>query len=83
MRNGGEGVNDKYKDIITLEHYVSPNRQRMSVLDRAAQFAPYAALSGYGDEVEETARLTDRRSELDEGEIEKINFALTSLLGAP
>ena len=55
-----------YEDIINLPHHVSPTRPRMSRADRAAQFSPFAALSGYGDAVKETARLTGRRIELDE-----------------
>ena len=55
----------------------------MPRLDRAAQFAPYSALSGYEDAVEETARLTEGKIELDEGEIEKINSTLTRLSISP
>ncbi len=55
-----------YEDIINLPHHVSPTRPRMSRADRAAQFSPFAALSGYGDAVQETARLTNRRIELNE-----------------
>lgn len=55
-----------YEDIINLPHHVSPTRPRMSMADRAAQFSPFAALSGYGDAVRETARLTGQRIELDE-----------------
>lgn len=50
-----------YDDIIGLERPVSPTRQRMSMHDRAAQFAPFAALTGYDGMVEETARLTDTK----------------------
>ena len=59
----------KYDDIINLPHHVSPTRQRMSTNDRAAQFAPFAALVGYDDAVAETARLTESRPELDEQEV--------------
>ena len=47
----------RYDDIINLPHHVSPTRQRMSMHDRAAQFAPFVALVGYDDAVGETARL--------------------------
>lgn len=57
----------KYDDIINLPHHVSATRPRMSVSDRAAQFSPFAALTGHGAAVKETARLTDKRIELDEG----------------
>ena len=67
----------KYDDIINLPHHVSPNRQRMSMHDRAAQFAPFSALVGYDDAVAETARLTESRPELDEQEQRAINERLT------
>lgn len=54
----------KYDDILYLQHRMSPSRQKMSNRDRAAQFAPYAALSGYGDAILEEARQTDERAEL-------------------
>ena len=56
----------KYADIICLPHHTSPTRPRMSVSARAAQFAPFAALTGYGAAVDETARLTDDMIVLDE-----------------
>ena len=56
----------KYDDIIDLPHHVSQTRQRMSMIDRAAQFSPFAALVGYEDAVEETARLTENKIELTE-----------------
>ena len=55
-----------YDDIIHLPHPTSPKHPRMSIHDRAAQFAPFAALSGHSAALAETARLTDRRIELDE-----------------
>lgn len=57
----------KYDDIIHLPHHVSATRPHMSASDRAAQFSPFAALTGHGAAVKETARLTDKRIELDEG----------------
>ena len=66
-----------YDDIINLPHHVSPTRKRMSMHDRAAQFAPFAALVGYDDAVAETARLTESRPELDEQEQQAINECLT------
>ena len=56
----------RYDDIINLPHPVSRSHPRMTVQNRAAQFAPFAALTGYGDAVNETARLTDQKMELDE-----------------
>lgn len=76
-------MNEKYEEIINLPHHVSTVRAQMSKYDRAAQFAPYSALSGYEDAVEETARLTDAKIELDEYEKEKINGELVALLSSP
>lgn len=56
----------KYDDIIYLPHHVSATRPSMAMIDRAAQFSPFAALTGYDEAVKETARLTDERMELDE-----------------
>ena len=62
-------MTEKYEDIINLPHHVSETRPQMSMLDRAAQFSPFAALSGYDDAVKEAGRLTDNRVELgDEGQ---------------
>ena len=66
----------RYDDIINLPHHVSPTRQRMSMHDRAAQFAPFAALVGYDEAVAETARRTELRPELDEQEQRAINERL-------
>lgn len=59
---------NRYDDIINLRHYSSPVRPRMSRMNRAIQFAPFAALTGYDSAVSETARLTDKRHELTEDE---------------
>ena len=56
----------KYDDIINLPHHVSIKHKHMSMEMRAAQFAPFAALTGYEDAVKETGRLTSERIELDE-----------------
>lgn len=66
-----------YDDIFHLPHHVSEKHPPMSRLDRAAQFSPFAALTGYEAAVEETARLTDRRIELDESEKGAIDQRLT------
>ena len=57
---------EKYKDIINLPHHVSKKHPQMLIYARAAQFAPFAALTGYEEEVKETARQTSKRKELDE-----------------
>ena len=59
--------NGEYDDIINLSHHVSKKHPPMSKEIRAAQFAPFAALTGYDDQVKETARLTNERKELAEG----------------
>ncbi|MEA5015503.1 MAG: hypothetical protein VB099_13175 [Candidatus Limiplasma sp.] len=56
----------KYDDIINLPHHVSQKHPPMPAISRAAQFSPFAALSGYDAFIKETARLTDKRMELDE-----------------
>ena len=66
----------RYDDIINLPHHIFPTRKRMSMYDRAAQFASFAALVGYDDAVAETARLTVVRPELDEQEQRAINERL-------
>lgn len=68
-----------YDDIIRLPHHVSQNHPQMSMHDRAAQFAPFAALTGYEASVGETARLTSERRELDPQEAEELNRRLTEL----
>lgn len=58
----------RYDEIIHLPHPVSQTHPRMGRLERAAQFSPFAALTGYDDAVRETARLTDAQRELAEDE---------------
>ncbi len=57
---------NKYEDIINLPHHVSKTRKPMSLYNRAAQFAPFAALTGYDDAIKETSRITEQRIELSE-----------------
>lgn len=71
-----EQKNGAYDDIIDLPHHVSTTRPRMSRLDRAAQFAPFAALTGYGAAIKEKARLTDERVELGEYELMELNAGI-------
>ena len=59
---------DDYKDIIDLPHHVSKTRAKMPLKDRAAQFAPFAAVVGHEAAIKETARYVDRKKELDEME---------------
>ena len=69
----------RYDDIIDHPHHVSKTHPLMPAADRAAQFAPFAALTGHGAAVEETARLTEERMELDENCKAAINRQLTFL----
>ncbi len=70
---------NEYEDIIHLPHHVSKKHPQMSMLDRAAQFSPFAALTGYDAAVEETARLTGRRIELDEQEAQHLDERIQKL----
>lgn len=67
---------NSYDDIINLPHHVSQKHPHMAMIDRAAQFSPFAALTGHGAAIEETARLTDELVELDESRKEIINEKL-------
>lgn len=69
----------KYDDMLQLPHHVSASRRPMAMTARAAQFAPFAALSGYDAEVQEAGRLTDRPIEPDEYEKEALNARLRLL----
>lgn len=68
-----------YRDILYEPHHVSPKRAKMSMIERAAQFAPFAALTGYDAAIAETARLTGRKAELDESEMALLNEKLRRL----
>ena len=67
---------DKYADIINLPHHVSRNHPQMRMADRAAQFSPFAALSGHDAAIAEAARLTDERPILDESVKQEISNLL-------
>lgn len=90
MKEYRTGINDgkerssgpdwlRYADIIDKQHHVSKKHQPMSMEDRAAQFSPFAALTGYEAAVKETARLTDDREELDEDEKTRLNAQLQKI----
>jgi hypothetical protein len=66
----------KYDAILNLPHHVSTRHAPMSALDRAAQFSPFAALTGHAAAIEETARLTESRLELDDSQIELLEQRL-------
>ena len=73
-------MTEDYSDIINLPHHVSRNHPRMTMMARAAQFAPFAALTGYDAVIDETARLTDKQVELEEYDNERLNRKLTELI---
>lgn len=70
----------KYSDIITLPHHVSQTRAQMPVRNRAAQFAPFAALMGYDNVIAETARATSEKPELSEEMQEIIDLKLKMIV---
>ena len=65
---------NKYDEIIGLPHHVSKTRPQMPMSDRAAQFAPFSALTGYDSAIKETERLTDKKIELDEEALAILNM---------
>ncbi len=73
------GKYDRYDDIIDLPHHVSEKHPHMPMLDRAAQFSPFAALTGYDAAIVETARLTDQKRELTEEQKQVISKGLHEL----
>lgn len=70
----------KYDDIINMPHYQSKKHPQMSIYMRAAQFSPFAALTGFEEQTEETARLTDERIELDENKRAELDEKLNELM---
>lgn len=68
-----------YDDIIDLPHHVSERHPQMSMYNRAAQFAPFAALTGHDAAITEAARLTDAELELSESDAEVLNRKLAYL----
>ena len=73
-------MSDKYDDIINLPHHVSATRPQMSMLDRAAQFSPFAALTGYDAAIKETGRLTDEKIIMDEEALNMLNMKFQILI---
>lgn len=80
-------MNEKYARIINAVHHQSAKHPRMSMVDRAAQFSSFAALTGHGDAIKEEARLVDKRVELNDEEIQDLNtkllFICDNILSAP
>ena len=73
-------MNKNYDDIINLPNHISLKHPRMSIEARSAQFAPFAALTGYNDAVKETERLTDKRIEIDDNLKQILNNKLNYIL---
>ena len=71
---------EPYDDIIRLPHHISAVRPQMPMADRAAQFSPFAALTGFDDAIGETGRLTDERIEMDEDARNILNMKFFVLL---
>lgn len=71
---------EKYNNILYLPHPVSKNHPQMPIADRAAQFSPFAALTGYEAAIEESRRLTDSKKEMEEERKDSLNRKLQVLL---
>lgn len=72
-------MTDDYDDIINLPHHVSKSHPQMTMYQRAAQFAPFAALVGHDAMIAETARLTDNEVEMEDGVVSELNRRITYL----
>ena len=72
-------MSEKYEDMLYLDPPVSKTHRKMSIQDRAAQFMPFAALTGYADLIRESSRITQSRIELSETEIEELKHKLEIL----
>jgi hypothetical protein len=75
-------MKSKYDEIMGRPHHVSKTRPQMPMSDRAAQFAPFAALTGYDSAIKETGRLTDERIELDEEALTALDMKYQLLMDA-
>lgn len=72
-------MSGKYDDIIDLPHPTSKKHPRMTMVNRAAQFSPFAALTGYDAAIRETARVTENRRELSEDAVDELNDKISLL----
>ena len=75
-------ANSKYDEIINFPHHVSKTRPQMPMSDRAAQFSPFAALTGYDSAIRETGRLTDEKIVLDDESLNALNVRYQMLTDA-
>ncbi|MBQ9076609.1 MAG: hypothetical protein IJY31_02035 [Muribaculaceae bacterium] len=73
-------MSGEYDDIIDMPHHVSANHHPMPMINRAAQFASFSALTGHGAAIKETARLTEELPELDSDECEVLNRTLSRIM---
>lgn len=76
-------MSGRYDDILHLPHHVSSKREQMTMADRAAQFSPFAALTGHDAAIRETARLTDRKIELTEDALSDLDRSYRKLIDHP
>lgn len=74
---------NNYEDMLLMPHHVSKRHPQMSLRDRAAQFSPFAALTGYEDVIQETARLTQKKHILDESRLEELERKFSRLFEMP
>ena len=72
-------MTNRYDDIIHFQHPTSSRHPRMAAIDWAAQFSPFAALTGYQGTIRETSRLTEAKAELDENELAALDRKLRLL----
>lgn len=81
MRRVSQNQNDphRYDDMLEMEHHVSGTHRHMTMEQRAAQFSPFAALTGYDEAIQESSRLTSRRMKLSEEEQEELDQKLRIL----
>ena len=75
-------MKSKYDEIMGRPHHVSKTRPQMPMSDRAAQFSPFAALTGYDSAIKETGRLTDEKIELDEEALTALDRKYQLLINA-
>ncbi len=75
-------MSGQYDDIINLPYHVSAKRPQMPLIERAAQFAPFAALAGYDAAIKETGRFTNEKIELSEESLQKLDMKMRLLINS-
>lgn len=76
-------MTEQVRALINREHHVSEKRRRMPNIERAAQFAPFAALSGYADCIDDAGYIPEAERKLDEAASQDLNTAIARLQGLP